>query len=65
MSEYLVRWNKGACECSIQPRSGDVALDPGVSPGQSGKYARAAERRSWFRNSLFSVVKNAPPCRRL
>src|SRR3974390_2686569 len=46
-------------ECSIQPRSGDVVLDPGVSPGQSGKYARAAERRSWFRKSLFSAACKA------
>src|SRR5271165_1672500 len=37
---------------AVQPRSGDVVLDPGVSPGQSGKYAGAAERRSSFRNRL-------------
>ena len=42
---------------AIQPRSGDVVLDPGVSPGQSGKFARAAERRSLFRDGLFNGGK--------
>src|SRR5271166_5841863 len=45
---------------AIQPRSGDVVLDPGVSPGQSGKCAGAAERRSSFRNSLFSAASMRP-----